>query len=58
MNNTVYIQCLLAMVTILLMTWIFLHIFLKSEFDLTFQKWIVSLPNENNHKTHVKCWQP
>ena len=32
-------------------------IFLNPEFDLTFQKWFVSLSNKNGCKTDVKCWQ-
>ena len=27
-------------------------------FDLTFQKWFVIFPNENNHKTNLKCRPP
>ena len=26
--------------------------------DLTFQKWFVSLPNENKGQTDTKCWPP
>ena len=29
-----------------------------SGFDLAFQKWFVSFPNENNRQTDIKCWPP
>ena len=30
----------------------------KSEFNLTFEKWFVSFPNENNHIFYLKCCPP
>ena len=30
----------------------------RAGFDLTFQKWFVSFPSENNYKTDLKCCPP
>ena len=40
---------------ILILTYMVL---LSSGFDLTFQKWFVSFPNENNRKTDLKFCAP